>query len=504
MPPNILNFNNFEIYLRDFKIEQGQDMCNRILFDDLISITMLKANEWRFRAVYRFETGHGDYFLKLNETLRLKDIVRMRVLIWRKWTEWHNLVRLTHLNYNVAQPCLRGIRKGRGPLAYFIVTRGIQGRPLGYSNLDDAAAMGEFVARLHNGKVYMADLQPGNILREPNGKIGFFDVQRLWFMPVITRYWRLRNMGYFFFISMHSMHLSSVSENWRQAFLAAYNTASGKNFTLKDLDEAVSGVARRFNAKHSKRIHKRKGEFLHIRDDGWKGFVRNGSDIDWRQLPAALSKAINLKENRVFLMDNLVVKRFPLRFLHADRCLNAFKMAFELQKRGIGTPHNIAYLKKGRYSYYISAYLENSVTVNACFSAMDNCPEHKRRQTHKFACWVSFVHNQDIFQHDFKSCNILCRDNEFYMVDLEGVRLRAPAFDDKIYNLAQLNASMSKHVTLRDRLRFFAVYAREQKIPTAQKRAVLQKIWNIMLKKNTAYYDLAPMDLWPLKPNGGL
>lgn len=497
MPPKTLNFNDFRLYLRDFAIEQGRDICDQILFDDLISITMLKANEWRFRAVYRFETGRGDYFLKLNETLRFKDSIRMRILIWRKWAEWRNLVRLTRLGFNVAKPCLRGIRKGKGPLAYFIVTGGIAGKPLDYADLDDAAAMGSFVAGLHTGKVYMADLQPGNLLREPDGKIGFFDVQRLWFMPVITRYWRLRNMGYFFFIATYH---NQISKEWRQAFLTAYNAASGRDFMLTALDQALSGVARRFGAKHDKRSHMRKGEFLHAKDKGWQGFVRTDSCFNWQQMPGLLNTAAVLKEDRVFLANDVVIKRFPLRFLHADRCFNAFKMAFELQKRGINTPQNIAYLKKGRYSYYISAYLPNAVTVNEYFSAMQGCSTHNRRQIRKFAQWVGFVHSQDVFQHDFKSCNVLCADNEFYMVDLEGVRLRTPAFNDKVYNLAQLNASMSKYVTLRDRLRFFAVYAREQKLPPAERRVVLQKIWDVMLKKNTAYYDLAPEDIWPVKP----
>ena len=501
MPPNTLDFNDFKIYLHDFDIEQGQSICDRILFDDLISINVPKINAWRFRAVYRFETEHGDYFLKLNETLRFKDAVRMRVLVWRKWSEWHNLVKLARLGFNVARPCLRGIRKGKGPLAYFIVTEGINGRPLDYGDLDDAAAMGVFTARLHAGKVYMADLQPGNILREPDGGIGFFDVQRLWFMPVMTRYWRLRNMGYFFFISNYLNH---IPDGWRQAFLQAYNAASGKDFTLSDLNTALKGVARRFDAKHDKRKHRRNGEFEQINDHGLSGRARAGAGVDWNRVLASLSAENSIKEERVFLVDNLVVKRYPLRFLHADRCRIAFKMAFELQKRNINTPRSTAYLKKGRYSYYASAYLANAVTVNEYFSAMRGYSTPKRRRINGFAQWVSFVHNQDVFQHDFKSCNILFSDGEFYMVDLEGVRLRAPAFDDKVYNLAQLNASMGKYVTLRDRLRFFAAYAREQKLVPAERRAVLQKIWDVMLKKNTAYYDLAPTDLWPVKSNGGM
>lgn len=267
---------------------------------------------------------------------------------------------------------------------------------------------------------------------------------------------------------------------------------------VNDFKRIVSNATRRFSGRGGKRTYRCHEEFLPVEDSGWQGCVRRGREIDWRRLPVTLAAATVLKENRVFLMDNMVIKRFPLRFLHADRCLNAYKMAFELQKRAVNTPQNLAYLKYNRYSYYVSAYLADAVTANEYFSAMQADPEHKRRQIRKFARWVSFVHEQDLYQHDFKSCNVLCREGEFYLVDLEGIRLRAPAFNDKIYNLAQLNASMSKFVTLKDRLRFFTVYVRNLELTMTERRAVLQKIWDIMLKKNTAYYDLAPEDLWPL------
>lgn len=495
MPPKSLHFEDFKNYLVNFTIEQGWSQCEKILFNDLISINMVKGNVWRFRAVYHIKTSYGDYFLKLSEALRSKDGWRHKLAPWHKWKEWHNLVKLTRKGFNAAEPCLRGIRKGKGPLAFFIVTRALNGRPLNAGNLNDMEAMGLFLANLHKGGVYMADLHLGNFMIDDAGKIGFFDVQRLNFLPVIGKSLRLRNLG-FFMSNFKRGDLDTVS---KESFLRAYNNMAAPNLTVVELNAAEDRARSRYAAKHNKRRFKRTSEFTVLKKDGLRGFARRGFSMDWKELLNSLTAETNIKENRVFMVNDLVIKRFPLRFLHADRCFTAFKMAYELESRNINTPQRMAYLKQGRYSYYVSSYLQNSVTVNEYFSGLKNEPALKRRMMRAFALWVSDVHNQDIYQHDFKSCNVLCLNEAFYMVDLEGIRLRRPTFDDKVYNLAQLNASMSKYVTLRGRLRFFMVYAAAQNIPANERREIWRKIWEIMLKKNTAYYDLTPDDITPYR-----
>lgn len=237
--------------------------------------------------------------------------------------------------------------------------------------------------------------------------------------------------------------------------------------------------------------------FIAVKLWGLKGRCLPDYNLDWPAVIQALTPANNLKENRVFRVGDLVIKRFPLRFLHADRCLAAFRMSGELKKREVNHPHAVAYLKGGGYSYFASQWLENAVTVNEYFSGLARDPVLKRRRIHELAMWVAKLHDLDIYQRDFKSCNILVHDHAFRMVDLEGVRLRKPSEHDKIYNLAQLNASMSRYVSLKDRLLFWSAYAENCRIPRAQWRGVWQRIWDVLLKKNTAYYDLVPEDLWP-------
>jgi hypothetical protein len=76
------------------------------------------------------------------------------------------------------------------------------------------------------------------------------------------------------------------------------------------------------------------------------------------------------------------------------------------------------------------------------------------------------------------------------MVDLDGVRIRRLSHHHKIVNLAQLNASLSNAVTVRDRLRFFYHYSADKRPPRQQRRAVYLAVWEITTKKNTLNYNL--------------
>ena len=93
--------------------------------------------------------------------------------------------------------------------------------------------------------------------------------------------------------------------------------------------------------------------------------------------------------------------------------------------------------------------------------------------------------------------SLIFRDGEYFMLDLEGVKIRRLSRDNRIVNLAQLNASLSNAVTVKDRLRFFHVYATDEKLSRNQRQAIFEKIWEISKTKTTKYYDL---DLEKLRP----
>ena len=76
------------------------------------------------------------------------------------------------------------------------------------------------------------------------------------------------------------------------------------------------------------------------------------------------------------------------------------------------------------------------------------------------------------------------------MVDLDGVRIRRLSEYNKIYNLAQLNASISNALSIKDRLRFYHYYSADFQPTRQQRRAVYLKVRDITKTKNTKIYDL--------------
>jgi hypothetical protein len=122
----------------------------------------------------------------------------------------------------------------------------------------------------------------------------------------------------------------------------------------------------------------------------------------------------------------------------------------------------------------------------------------KRRALKKLALWLRKFHDTHVWQRDFKSSNILCQNGDYFMVDLDGVRIRSLSEHSKIYNLAQLNASVSNAITIKDRLRFYHYYSADRQLTRSQRRAVYRKVWNITMTKNTALYDFFPekFGLW--------
>jgi hypothetical protein len=56
--------------------------------------------------------------------------------------------------------------------------------------------------------------------------------------------------------------------------------------------------------------------------------------------------------------------------------------------------------------------------------------------------------------------------------------------------LAQLNASLSNAITIKDRLRFYYYYMAGKRPSRQQRRAIYRKVWAITTTKNTSSFGL--------------
>jgi tRNA A-37 threonylcarbamoyl transferase component Bud32 len=201
-----------------------------------------------------------------------------------------------------------------------------------------------------------------------------------------------------------------------------------------------------------------------------------------------------LKGHHVIGYKGVCLKRHARKRLHLNRCLASWKMSRALEVRGIAVPRALAYFEFGGYRYFLAELLHDRLHLNAYLSAVSDA-QLKRRALKKLALWLRSFHDTDVWQRDFKSSNIICRDGDYYMVDLDGVRIRRLGNRQKIYNLGQLNASVSDAVSVKDRLRFYHYYTAGCRPSRQERRAVYREVWDITLKKNTQIYNLNFTDL---------
>jgi hypothetical protein len=166
-------------------------------------------------------------------------------------------------------------------------------------------------------------------------------------------------------------------------------------------------------------------------------------------------------------------------------------MSRALEVRGIAVPRSLGYFVINNFSCFIAELLVDRCDLNTYLSALSD-EQVKRKALKKLALWLRNVHVSNIWQRDFKSSNILFQNGDYFMVDLDGVRIRRLGRHNKIYNLAQLNASVSNAITIKDRLRFYHYYSAGRQLTRPQRRAVYRKVWNITLTKNTTLYDFYP------------
>jgi tRNA A-37 threonylcarbamoyl transferase component Bud32 len=203
-----------------------------------------------------------------------------------------------------------------------------------------------------------------------------------------------------------------------------------------------------------------------------------------------------IKPDRVCVYQDVCIKIHQRKLFHSDRCLNSWKMSRALEVRNISVPHALAYFTVQGKSYFLSRFLQESIELNEYLSSIHQ-ENQKRAALKKLALWLKRIHSLGIWQHDFKSSNVLCHRGDYVLTDLDGVCTRRLSHSHIITNLAQLNASLSNAVSLKDRLRFYNYYLESERQPRARRRAVYREVWQITTRKNTMNFNLNLEKLCP-------
>jgi tRNA A-37 threonylcarbamoyl transferase component Bud32 len=479
--------------LAGFRISTSRfchDLSLEHLLADVTDCRLVKKNIRR--RLFFLKTPDNSYYLKLSTLIRSKDRLRHFLLPRRRWAEWHNLHRLRNLQISAAKPLLIGEGQDRRPASFFLLTEDVGAVPLKFTVPADARKLGRFVQYLHSCNVYHADLHPNNILFRSAEEPFLIDAQDIFFPPVMPRWLRLTNLGKVFF----HLPFKQNPALWAREFLDGYNSEAGNPVTAAQLIKSAERYQQRHFRSRSKRCLKNSTEFRIVKEPGLRGYKRRRFAWGLPELEQALARGKTIKPESVIAYRDVCIKVNRLRLFHQDRCLAGWKMSRALEVREIMVPRALGYMKTRGQSCFLSEFLVDSQHLNDYLSSLA-AGKQKRGVLKKIGQWLKTIHQQHIWQRDFKSSNVLWRNGHCYLIDLDSVRIRHLSAKRKIINLAQLNASLSNAVTVRDRLRCFHYYSAGEAYSRQQRRAIYKHIWDITCTKNTAIYNL---DLETLRP----
>lgn len=471
--------------LLNFKISTAEKYRNftiNTLFKNITGFTIVKENNKR--RVYCLQTSNGDFFLKISIISRKKDRIRHKILPWRRWAEWRNLLKLSKIGINAAEPILRGSNPGANPPEFFILTKGIIGFPFRGESNEEIEKLGRYVACIHSRRVYFADFHPENLIIDHNLAPHLIDVQEIYFLPWLPRFLRIYNLGKLFFnLTPHEPYMGLID-----TFLKQYNNRIKKPVSVKEIETAADRHRRRKISSRSNRCCMNSSEFIIVKGEKLKGFKKREFQWDQDDFSLAVKGGIPLKGKKVIAFKGVCVKRNRRKLFRRDRSLASWKMSRRLEVIGISAPRGLGYCKTPVWSFFLSEFIDKGILLNGYLSSIVGW-QKKRDALKKLAIFLKKIHDHNIWQRDFKSSNVLCTDDEYSMIDLDSVRIQKLSEKKKIINIAQLNASLSRAVTCKDRLRFFHYYSGGE-ISRQKKRKIFKKIISITLAKNTSIFGL--------------
>jgi len=468
-------------------LNPGFDFGN--LLSEIKDCKIVKDNNRR--QVYHFQTPGGGCFLKCSRLTRTKDRLRHFFLPRRRWAEWRNLHHLWHSRISAARPLAKGESlKNIHPRYYFILTEQVPGKHIPFNSVARAGSLGRYAALLHHRGVYHADLNRKNFILNPAGEFYLLDTQEVYFPPYIPHSLRVNNLGRIIF----NHCIPDDTASWVATFIKEYNRSYSKNIKVSEAIHAARRHQRRRYRSRLKRCCKNSTQFQIVKDRKLHGFKRRGFHWGAPELQQAEANGKPLKGTHVFSYNGVCIKKQRQRFFHQNRCLTSWKMSQALEARGIAVPRSLGYMKTKGQRYFFAELLDDWLHLNTYLSALSD-ERPKRQALKKLARWLKTIHDTDVWQRDFKSQNILCRDSDFFMIDLDGVSIRRLSESKKICNLAQLNASISNAISIKDRLRFYYYYSAELQLTRQQRRAVYRRVWDITKTKNTKAYNLDPTEL---------
>ncbi|MCP4714492.1 MAG: hypothetical protein GY868_05190, partial [Deltaproteobacteria bacterium] len=368
-------------------------------------------------------------------------------------------------------------------------------------------ALAQLVARIHRQGIYYRDLHAGNILLRRDGagvpELYCIDLHRACFPARLFAWMRIKDLAQL----GNSLPTTKTDE---LRFLRSYcrEEADLTGDCFEGLQKRIVAkqlrLERRRIASRSKRCLKNSTVFEKkvARQERYHG----RRDFGRARTLAALelhrhAQCVAVKQSTKSVLTThpgpddaaqpLCVKRYRYlgvlyslkNLLRKSRARKSWIAANALLVRGVATPLPLAMLEKKRgpfvvESYIVTRWLEGARELHAYVaeSVADMQAARKDAVIKQLALTLRRVHAAGVYHADLKSNNILVQEDAagkpiFSFIDLDRVLfLPQVSFQQRANNLAQINASVSRRMSVKDRLKFFYFYAKGTPVYRARKQ----------------------------------
>lgn len=531
-------------------MKEHQDLINEIAntLDNIpANAHVIKENMVRLSIVIPLK-GNGEIFVKRYKMKGWGDTLKYLFFPSKANREWKTIQLFRRYHLPTVTPIAKGEKRQRYLLKdSLLITQNIPDchtlkefsltirrqslRETLKKKCEIINAVAQQIRMTHEKGFFYRDLHAGNILikDEPGDRFSLFfvDLHKVWHLKRLPLFMRIRDLA-----QLQNSLYSTWSDRMR--FLKAY--LQDGDPPLMTMAMWIKRYAERLKCSHLKSRTKRclttSSEFIAQR--GFKRsfyFKRKYGEDFYHAINKEYQEAKEkgriqfLKEHHKSSVSLLTV---PWKGGHLKVCLKEFKYptffyalrhsltksralkswigAHGLRVRGFLTPEPLALFQERRggilySSLFVFEYLDEVSELNDyILKNFDTTVSSERRlKKWRFVEHLSQeirkLHECGIYQPDLKSNNILVKEKnngwQFFFIDLDRIRFKKRlSYDEKVKNLAQINASVADCITIPDRLRFFKSYGFNTPLFTKRKR-VYQEVLNMGRKKVTEPYRLS-------------
>jgi len=510
-------------------------------------LTLMRENNVRASFFFRLPDA-GELFIKRYKMRGLSDIIKYMLVPSKAAAEWKTLRRCAEGGLPV--PCPVAVAEKKSGLVLqdsCVVTEAVTGAlPLNDYFEQQLPALAPDVARqlrmslttnlaqlvraVHNRGIFYRDLHAGNILiraaDDGGHELFLIDLHRALFPPRLMRWMKVQDLAQL----CNSLPEIAID---RDIFLKEYCRDAGRGAAaLPAFSVAIAAAARRLAAKRlrsrSKRCTKNSTIFevyAGVREGycGRRDFGREAARKAIAGHYAAMQhcRAQIRKQSKSSVITThtqhtgspaaICVKQYPYRGIRyglkslftRSRARNSWVAGNALLLRGISTPLPLALVERKlgplvTESFLVSEWLTGARELNDYISSLEQqaaAPAVKHAFITSLAATLRDLHEKGVYHADLKSTNILVQETgastwRFSFVDLDRVAFRdSLSFYERANNLAQINASVSRLVSAKERLKFFFFYAKGTDLLKTRKE-YYREILKISRTKNTEPFGI--------------